>query len=396
MILSFLLMATSATAQPAVEVTIGRVIDSTIGTAEAISEHGVTAGGLLVEQRFASDRLRLYYDLDTGDFSTPGEWSYFLHRVGTTYTANPGWDTGRLYLGGVVTWRHNGASWAAAGYRGIGLFGNLEARPRADVTWRAGYRLDLRRFPDYPELDQAEHGLFTSLLVNLPTRTTLIGEVRTGRKSYGGLVVSVPAATDLDGTHSGVASGTWGRGMGGSPGIRASATQLMSGAGDTAGQVAWLFRVAQSLADRTGASAQFYQRQTFGTLPAIMVETPALFFDDGVYDDPYGSEQRTVSASLKQVFTRGDVVEGWAVWTQKHYTATPAYGLDAEPLSGEPLRADRLWRAGATWTHPFMPDKTGPVAVDLLVTYAYTKHASNDLFYNYRSHVFGVAASVGF
>jgi hypothetical protein len=127
-----------------------------------------------------------------------------------------------------------------------------------------------------------------------------------------------------------------------------------------------------------------------------MVVTPALFFDDGVYDDPYASEQRTASSTLTQVFARGDSIEAWGSWSRKAYTATPAYGLDGEPLDGEPLRRDRLWRAGAAWTHALLPDRTGPVAVDVVLRYGYTRHASNDLYYNYRSHVVGVSVTVGY
>ncbi len=143
-------------------------------------------------------------------------------------------------------------------------------------------------------------------------------------------------------------------------------------------------------------SLQYYQRETFGSLPSVMVVTPALFFDDGVYDDPYASQQRTVSGSLKQAFTRGDTVEGWGSWSRKDYTATPAYGLDGEPLPGEPLRGDTIWRAGIAWTHAFLPDRTGPVTVDLLVNYTCTRHESNDLFYSYRSHIVGLGVTVGY
>jgi len=351
---------------------------------------------VLVEQWLAGARLRISYDLDAGDFSTPGDWTFFVHRLGTTYRADLGSGATRLYLGGTATWRDNGASWAAAGYRAFGVFVNMETQPRDGLAWRAGYRLDVRRFPDYAELDQAEHGLFTSLLVNLPTRTTLIGEVRVGRKSYDGLLDVAPIAIDPVDSPAAGEQGR-GRGPGGLAALdRAPRMHVAMTTGAGAGQVSWLGRVAQSLADRTGVSLQYFQREIFGSLPSVMVVTPALFFDDGVYDDPFASEQRTASGSIKQVFTRGDTLKGWGAWSRKAYTATPAYGLDGDPLAGDPLREDRIWRTGLSWTHPFLPDQTGPVAVDLLVNYTYTRHESNDLFYNYRSHVVGLGAAIGF
>lgn len=89
------------------------------------------------------------------------------------------------------------------------------------------------------------------------------------------------------------------------------------------------------------------------------------------------------------------MIEGWGSWSRKDY-ATPAYGLDGQPLPGDPLRADRIWRAGVSWTMPIAPERTGRLALDAIVTYAYTRHDSNDLFYNYRSHVAGIGASIGF
>lgn len=391
-----LLITPSAFAQSAFEATIGRALDS-MGATAGGDDRGITAGGLLLEQWVASERLRLYYDLDAGDYSTPGDWAYFLHQAGATWRADLGQGGTRLFIGGAGTWRDNGASWAAAGYKAFGAFANLETRPREGVMLRTGYRFDLRRFPDYAELDQAEHGVFGSLLVNLPSRTTLIGEVRLGGKAYQGMAAN-PAVVVTDVAADAAMSGTGrGRGPAGAgalghiPPAWASITP-----DERAGQVSWMGRVAQSLADRTGVSVQYYQRETFGTLPPIMVVTPALFFDDGVYDDPYASEQRTASSSLTQAFARGDAIEAWGSWSRKAYTATPAYGLDGEPLEGEPLRNDQVWRAGAAWTHALLPDRTDPFAVDLVLRYTFTRHQSNDRFYNYRSHVVGVSVTVGY
>ena len=395
-VIALLLIAPSASAQPAFEATIGRALDSMAATATG-DDRGITAGGLLLEHWMASERLRIFYDLDAGDYTTPGDWRYFLHQGGATWRADLGQGGPRLFVGGTGTWRDNGASWAAAGYQAFGAFANLEARPRDGVTLRTGYRLDVRRFPDYAELDQTEHGGFGSVLVNLPSKTTLIGELRVGGKAYQGLAVT-PVDADVSAATGPTMVGQ-GRGRG-AIGLgafdRVPVAWAQAPPTERAGQVSWMGRVAQSLADRTGVSAQYYQRETFGSLPPIMVLTPALFFDDGVYDDPFASEQRTASTAFTQVFARGDSIEAWGSWSRKAYTATPAYGLDGEPLEGEPLRNDRIWRGGAAWTHALLPHRTGPLAVDVVLRYDFTRHQSNDLFYNYRSHVLGFAVSVGY
>lgn len=88
--IALLLIAPSALAQPAVEVTIGRTLDSTSGGVSDTSTRGATTGGLLLEHSMADERLRVYCDLDAGDYSTPGDWSYVLSRAGATWRADIG------------------------------------------------------------------------------------------------------------------------------------------------------------------------------------------------------------------------------------------------------------------------------------------------------------------
>ena len=59
---------------------------------------------------------------------------------------------------------------------------------------------------------------------------------------------------------------------------------------DHAQQLTLLGRVAQSLGERTGLSLQATWRGTGGSVPPAVVTTPAGFFDDGVYDDPFASD----------------------------------------------------------------------------------------------------------
>jgi hypothetical protein len=163
-----------------------------------------------------------------------------------------------------------------------------------------------------------------------------------------------------------------------------------------AGMVTWMARVAQSLADRTGASIQFSQRATFGRVAPLVVTTPALFFDDGVYDDPFASDARGLTAALKHVFAGGMTLEGSASRMRKDYNSVLALGSDGAASPGLALRSDNVWRAGAGWTIPVFPSRTGPIGVDLEIGYFYTQHRSNDAFYNYRSHALGLGVTVSY
>ncbi len=385
------LTATPASAQPSVDLTLGSSIDAA-GASLVDREGGqVTSGGLAAEYRLNEERVRLFYDLDAGTYSTPGDWRYFVHDAGTVVRL--GGPSRRLFLGGGAAWRLNGDAWGGTDFRDLHAMANVELRPSPTAAWRFGYRVDVRRFPDLGELDQTEHDGFASGLVNLPSRTTLVGEVHVGRKTYDGGALSGEAVSGAD------FIGAPGRGRAAGRRVAVVAPPAVSGRagqGPRAGQVTWLARVAQSLDDLTGLSVQYSRRHTFGDLAPAIVETPALFFDDGVYDDWFASHRSAVDLTLKHAFARGDDLRGWASWARKTYTATLALDLAGEPLAGDPLRRDRLFRAGADWTLPVAPSRTGAVALDLVLHYTYTHHESNDFLYRYRSHLGGIAFTVGF
>lgn len=403
------ILAAPASAQPSIDVTFGRAL-APLASAALTEPAGIdssrqtTAGSLDLEQRFVGDRLRLFYSLDAGTYNTPGDWSYRLHTAGGTWQATTGGaKRTTLFLGGSATWRANGASWAAADYRGLGAFANVEWRPRPTATLRGGYRFDTRTFPDSAELNQREHGIFTSLLVTLPSRTTLIGEVRAGAKSYAaGMSVTSVVDSAFSATSGAAGSGNGhGPGMGGADRTTLTPAPPWTRSGgspshEAARLVSVMGRVAQSLADRTGVSVQYTRRVSSGGLPAAIVTTPALFFEDGIYDDPFASDAQAWRGTLKQVFSNGAQVEAAGTWLHKDYRATSPLNLDGTASLAGVTRADRIWRAGAAWTQPVLRNRTGPIGLDVIVDYWYTEHRSNDAFYNYTSHAFGLGVSVSY
>jgi hypothetical protein len=161
-------------------------------------------------------------------------------------------------------------------------------------------------------------------------------------------------------------------------------------------QVSFLARVAQSLADRTGLALQYTHRSSFGGLPTAIVTTPALFFDDGIYDDPYASEANTVRATLKHVRPNGLELELQGAWMGKDYRGARALDLEGNPLATDELRGDRIWRTGASLSVPLLSGRTGPLGLSLDGDYWFTRHRSNDVFYNYRSHRVGAGVSVSY
>jgi hypothetical protein len=194
----------------------------------------------------AAERLRVYYELDAGNYATPGDWHYFLHNAGATWKSTFGAKQRHaFYAGGLGIVRNNGTSWSAADYRALAGFANLELHPSARATVRIGYRLDARRFPDLAEMNQVQHDGFGSVLVNLPTRTTLIGEVHLGAKAYADtLTVAAPAEVFTPDAAPG-STGRMGRGMG--PSLRQAETiSQASVEHNHAGMINWMARIAQS------------------------------------------------------------------------------------------------------------------------------------------------------
>lgn len=312
----------------------------------------VLAGAFSAAHWFAADRLRVAYDLEGGDFNAPGDWTYLTHEAGATWRHDLG-SAHHLFAGGAASWRQNGASWTIADYRAVGGFLNVELNPAPTAAVRGGYSLDVRRFPSEPRLDQLEQSLFGSVRFNLPSGTTLIGEGSTGSKHYD--PIATPAAT--------------GR------------------------RLDLLLRVGQSVATRTGLSVEAAHRHVFGDVPPLVVETPAGFFDDGIYDDRFASDLTRIAASLKTIVARGTTLELGGMYEEKPYWATPAVDLAGRIVAGT-IRRDRITRAGASATVPIFPDSTGPVDVDLVAGYSYTRQRSTSSGYDYASHALAVGAAL--
>jgi hypothetical protein len=127
-----------------------------------------------------------------------------------------------------------------------------------------------------------------------------------------------------------------------------------------------------------------------------VVTTPALFFEDGVYDDPYASDASAVRAVLKHLFAGGAEagIEGY--WVDKAYAATVALDETGEPRPDGALRADTVWRAGAWASLPVLGSRTGAFALALELGWQYTRHRSNDAFYRYHAHGVRVGLSAAY
>jgi hypothetical protein len=390
-----LAIAASASAQPSVSSSVGGTF-ATYGEGTAASTRrqdvAATAG---FEHLFNDQRGRVYYDFDGGTFDSPGDWSYYANTAGFTYRFGSE-DTGarRLYLNGSLVLRKNGDAWAAADYSALGGGLNGEFHPKSNVTFRTGYRADYRSFSDMSALTQFEQRGFVSIFANFETKTTLIAEANVGAKLYDGqvlldsIIITAPEAA---------VSAARGRGMGMGPALRGTTAWLAPPSQDqsgSAGLVSGLFRAAQSISDRTGVHGQVAFRTTFGAVPPGLVTTPAGFFDDGVYDDPFASDAASAQGGLTRAFVSGAELEALVNFADRRYTSTPALDATGSELPGSPLRHDRVWRGGIVWSQPILGSRTGRAALSLDLAYRFIASSSNDAFYDYTSHGFGLGISI--
>lgn len=406
--------AARAAAQPSLTIQAGRALEAIAFGGGSSDHRGATSAAGGGEMTLAGERLRLHYAFEAQTYSTPGDWLSLLHRGGATWKATFGSQAAHaLFVGASVARRDNGESWAAAGYRGAAAFVNVELHPAPTLVVRSGYQADRRAFPDLPALDHTEQRLFGSILVTLPTRTTIIGEVATGWKTFSGSVLpvgAVPHLTGLDGAGgsgagpgSGVGTGSGTpaqrRGAGRPLVLAAASSAPIVGTGvsaATARQVSVFARVAQSLAARLGLSVEVSARDAFGSAPSALLTTPAGFFDDGVYDDPYASDAALVRATLKRVWPSLAELSGSVSWFERRYAAVPALDLSGVPLPDGRLRRDDVRRAGVALRVPVASHRTGRLEVALGGSYGWLRHRSTDAFYRYTSHSVGLGLSLGY
>lgn len=397
---ALLILPRAAAAQPSVALSLNPAFESFSSAVER-PDDSTLAGAFDLDHQVGA--LRLWYSLEGASYADEGSWGSLRHGLGATYRLGPETGGPRAWLGASAALRRNGSSWSYANYGGLGAFANVELQPLSGLTLRGGYRFDTREFDELPSLNQRQHDGFASLRANLPSRTTLIGELHLGRKDYDGdPVTSLPGSLETSLTLPLPVPA--GRGQGGSgQGQRQMAPRppVVPSTGTafgpaSAGQVSWLLRAAQSLADRTGLSLQYYQRETSGDVPPALVSTPALFFDDGVYDDPFASDALAYRGALKQSFASGAWIEASGAWTRRDYRAQPALDADGLALTDGATRVDRVTQASLAASIPVLTARTGAWSLALQPAWRFTDSSSNDAYYDYESHALELGLTLSY
>lgn len=325
------------------------------------------AGGFTIEHVIGDERGRVFYDMSMDAFGGSSGVRTWLHNGGATVAFGNGRRA--LEIGGSLFWRANEGDWADAGFSGVNATATGYFQPRDDVSLTGAYGLYVRNFADQPALDQLEHFFSLRFLVNLPSRTTLVASSSLGRKAYDGREVTFAEIPDVDPAHGGRRIGR---------GLFVVPTMLSAEAGGPVARTrwSWVARIAQSLAARTGAWIEYEWRTTSGQMPPAIVWTPPLFYDDGVYDDPYVFDLAAWRGGVTHVSGRELELRGWLDYGKRDFA-----GLS---------RSDRLLRTGIDGILPVV--RRAAAAMDLTASYQFVHDDSTEVLESYRAHV--VAAGV--
>jgi hypothetical protein len=314
--------------------------DTSSGTAQV--------NGASVSLERLSPRFRLFTDADLGDYAMPGSWAYLLDESGASLHFQPGNGSMHVYTGGRASVRVNGDAWGNRGFRGVGGFANAEWSPREEVSVRGGIRVDQRWFPDAAEFEHAE--------------------VPSSRAGGSACPHARPHREP-----------------------RARVKRYASPAGAHAVRVDWLARVAQSLTERTGAFVQVNGRNAGGDQPSYLLETPILFFDDGVYDDPFAHDLSGISAGVTHLLPGGAQLSGTVGSRTRDFANVMALDADGNDLPW--LRQDEIAQAGIHLRLP-LHATAGGVSTSATLGYEWTRSTSTDPRYTYGAHRVLVAASL--
>ena len=350
-------------------VTFGRALNA-MSSPEALTTDGprTTGASVEAEHKLADERLRLYYTLDAGDYNTPGDWTFFENSVGDDLAGPAAGTSGPSVFAGVVGTVADRT--AVRGRRpttaGSALFLNAEWKPAETKTFRAGYRFDARAFPGHggpgpgrtrwlrqrvAEPQVADHADrrgarrarsgTTSSTPTMVTTTIAVPPAGSGGLKVRGARPRLARAGDR-GDHA-----------------RAGTRRAARSAGPPGSSPCWGASRSRWPIGPASRSSTCSGRP-FGALPTAVVTTPALFFDDGVYDDPFASDADDAAGVDQAAAANGMAIEAAASGPARITGAPPRSTPTATRPPAIRCAPTGSGRRGASWTMPVVRERTGP------------------------------------
>ncbi len=220
------------------------------------------------------------------------------------------------------------------------------------IIQKYGYAFHEITLAELGEFNYTEHVVYGNVSFSLPTQTTLIVQADAGTKFYHSSDDSISSG---DNTSS----------------LTPDVTQLKG-----------LFRIGQSVAEGTGASATAQYLWNIQKQNRYLISSSGALSDDELFDDHYGYEGLHANLMLTHYFDESVMVKLTGGLQQKLYSSLPAFDVDGNQIAD--LRSDRRSYLA------FLVQKTFESGLGLSVGYDYIRNSSNDLMYDYTNNAFMV------
>lgn len=342
---------------------------------------------------------RLYY---RGSFNLFAEYdarNYHFHHIGGAFSRVFSKRGNTLNLGLNGRLRSNGKIYNYYDFTEASAYGNIKLNIGVPSIANFGYRLRGRWYSNLAELNYAEHYFFARYTHFFQSRTTLILEGNYGRKIYRDQITGEAISPESEpGDMNGYGHHRGGMGhMGGYGNIGSSedsgnisSNNVQPRVGQWLGQV----RLAQSMSNSTGLSADFVlRRNPGGEIRYLAGQVSGYISEDELFDDRYGYESEEISATLTQLLPWKFTFKAGIESRWKDYVNRPALDLSGDALPGEKHRKDRQVLAWFGVNKSFI--MLGGKSVNLGGEFYWFDNRSSDLYYNYQVSLisFGVGMS---
>jgi hypothetical protein len=242
----------------------------------------------------------------------------------------------------------------------------------------------LTRYAELTDLDNIEMNGLLRINKGFETRTTFISGLGIYYKDY------TQSYTIID-TVANSSSGQMGEGMGSGSGSTGYYYTELEAPSVSQWQ-AWI-RVAQSIFERTGLSAQYQVRKSL-TGSARFVSGPTLGYNEEseIFDDPLGYELQSFGSELTSILPGQVILKASYYQGQKDYITQGIY-LSEDIYDEKVLRHDRYNTVTVNLRKVF---PAGSVNYEIRFWYQWYRNTSNSYWYNYQNHYSSISLGINF
>ncbi|MCU0645036.1 MAG: hypothetical protein MUC94_12340, partial [bacterium] len=261
--------------------------------------------------------------------------------------------------------------------------------PYAQLRWdlwqttpiQLGYRFRHRDFQNLSELSYQEHHGFFQVRHFFPSRTTFIGEINLGQKTYtnlqnaGEVIIVTPKNSDKG---RGQSHG-WGKGM------MASDTSVVAYnmTALKAQQLNLSAKFAQSIFSKTGMSIEYIKQLTPSNNIRYLTGLEYSYSkDDELYDDPYAYSSDELEVTITQVLPWQSSLKLYANWADKKYLYSIVTDSTVSPTQVNENRRDRQQLIGLIVQKNFKLNRVLK-SLSFYASANYLANQSNDLYFDF-------------